>query len=83
MFKFFIMKDDTFSENDTKCEIQSKRIERNRVYSFWVYAKDKVNSRLKDKCLHALIDIPNPTLRSVDDIDGNVRTREFYSITSE
>ena len=26
MFKFFIMKDDTFSENDTKCEIQSKTI---------------------------------------------------------
>lgn len=24
MFPFFIMKDDTFSENDTKCEMYSK-----------------------------------------------------------
>jgi len=52
-------------------------------FGFRIYAYYKVNSRLKDKCLHALIDILNPTLRSVDDIDGNIRTREFYSISPE
>lgn len=52
-------------------------------FGFRIYAKYKVNSRLKDKCLHALIDILNPTLRSVDDIDGNIRTQEFYSISPE
>ena len=44
-------------------------------FGFRIYAKCKVNSRLKDKCLTAL--------RSVDDIDGNIRTREFYSISPE
>lgn len=52
-------------------------------FGFRIYAKYKVNSRLKDKCLHALIDILDPTLRSVDDIDGSIRTREFYSISPE
>lgn len=52
-------------------------------FGFRIYAKYKVNSRLKDKCLHALIDILNPTLRSIDDIDGSIRKREFYSISPE
>ncbi len=52
-------------------------------FGFRIYAKYKVNSRLNDKCLHALIDILNPTLRSVDDIDGSIRTRECYSISPE
>ena len=52
-------------------------------FGFRIYATYKVNSRLKDKSLHALIDILNPTLRSVDDINGNIRTREFYSISPE
>lgn len=52
-------------------------------FGFRIYAKYKVNSRLKDKYLHALIDILNPTLRSIDDIDGSIRKREFYSISPE
>ena len=44
-------------------------------FGFRIYAKYKVNSRLKDKCLHALIDILNPSLLSIDDIDGIFRTR--------
>lgn len=52
-------------------------------FGFRIYATYKVNSRLKDKSLHALIDILNPALRSVDDINGNIRTREFYSISPE
>ncbi len=52
-------------------------------FGFRIYAKYKVQSRLRDKSLHALIDILNPTLRSKDDIDGNIRTREFYAISPE
>ena len=52
-------------------------------FGFRIYAYYKVNSRLKDKCLHALIDILNPALRSVDDIDGTIRTREFYAISPQ
>lgn len=52
-------------------------------FGFRVYAYYKVSSRLKDKSLHALIDLLNPTLRSVDNIDGTMRTREFYAISPE
>ena len=52
-------------------------------FGFRMYAYYKVSSRLKDKALHALIDILNPTLRSVDNIDGTIRTREFYAISPE
>lgn len=52
-------------------------------FGFRVYAYYKVGSRLKDKNLHALIDLLNPDLRSVDNIDGTVRTREFYAISPE
>ncbi len=52
-------------------------------FGFRVYAYYKVNSRLKDKNLHALIDILNPSLRSVDNIDGTIRKREFYAISPE
>lgn len=52
-------------------------------FGFRIYAKYKVNSRLKDKNLHSLIDLLNPTLRSIDNIDGTIRTREFYAITPE
>lgn len=52
-------------------------------FGFRIYAKYKVHSRLKDKSLHALIDILNPALRSTEKIDGNIRTREFYSISPE
>lgn len=52
-------------------------------FGFRVYATYKVNSRLKDKNLHALIDLLNPTLRSIDNIDGTIRTREFFAISPE
>jgi hypothetical protein len=52
-------------------------------FGFRVFAYYKVSSRLKDKSLHALIDLLNPTLRSVDNIDGAMRTREFYAISPE
>lgn len=52
-------------------------------FGFRIYAYYKVNSRLKDKNLHALIDLLNPDLRSIDNIDGTIRTREFYAISPE
>ena len=52
-------------------------------FGFRIYAYYKVSSRLKDKNLHSLIDLLNPDLRSVDNIDGTIRTREFYAISPE
>ncbi len=69
--------------NDVEVRVKKLNQTECTPFGFRIYAKYKVNSRLKDKCLHALIDILNPTLRSVDDIDGSIRKREFYSISPE
>ena len=33
--------------------------------------------------LHALIDQLNPNLRSIDNVDGKKRVREFYAMSPE
>lgn len=71
-----------YADNVTKRVRELNRTECT-PFGFRIYAYYKVNSRLKDKNLHALIDILNPDLRSVDNIDGAVRTREFYAISPE
>ncbi|MFA7051281.1 MAG: GIY-YIG nuclease family protein, partial [Bacilli bacterium] len=48
-----------------------------------IYATYEVNNRLLDKELHSIIDNLNPSLRSVDEVDGKVRKREFYALTPE
>jgi hypothetical protein len=52
-------------------------------FGFRIYAYYKVGKRLKDKDLHSLIDLLNPDLRSVDNIDGTIRKREFFAISPE
>lgn len=52
-------------------------------YAFRLYAKYKVNSRLEDKDFHNIIDILNPNLRAVDNIDGKKRVREFFEMSPE
>lgn len=52
-------------------------------FAFRIYATYKVNSRLIDKELHSIIDNLNPSLRSVDEVDGKIRKREFYALTPE
>lgn len=52
-------------------------------FAFRVYATYEVEDRLTDIKLHSLIDQLNPNLRSIDNIDGKKRVREFYAMTPE
>ena len=52
-------------------------------FAFRKYATYKVNLPLGDKKVHEIIDRLNPSLRSIDDIDGRIRKREFYAISAE
>lgn len=52
-------------------------------FAFRIYATYKVNERLTDMKLHNIIDKLNPDLRSIDNVDGKKRVREFYAITKE
>ena len=52
-------------------------------FAFRVYATYEVNSRLSDLKIHSIIDKLNPTLRSIDNFDGQKRVREFYAMTPE
>ena len=51
-------------------------------YAFRLYAYYKVNARLTDMKLHAMIDKLNPTLRSVEEFNGKTRKREFYQMSA-
>ena len=52
-------------------------------FAFRVYATYEVEERLTDKKLHSLIDQLNPDLRSIENIGGKVRVREFYAMSPE
>ncbi len=52
-------------------------------FAFRVYATYEVEERLTDLKLHALIDQLNPNLRSIDNLDGKKRVREFYAMSPE
>ena len=52
-------------------------------YAFRLYAYYKVENRLSDKKVHELIDGLNPELRSVENINGRKRKREFYAMSKE
>ena len=52
-------------------------------FAFRVYATYEVNSRLLDKRVHSIIDKLNPTLRSIDEFNGQKRVREFYAMSAE
>ena len=52
-------------------------------FAFRIYATLEVPGRLKDLSLHNLIDKLNPNLRSIDEIDGKIRRREFYAMSPE
>lgn len=52
-------------------------------FAFRIYATYEVEDRLTDIKLHALIDQLNPNLRSIDDINGKKRVREFYAMPPE
>lgn len=52
-------------------------------FAFRLYAYYKVENRLSDKKVHELIDGLNPALRSVENINGKERKREFYAMPKE
>lgn len=52
-------------------------------FAFRVYATYEVENRLTDIKLHSLIDQLNPNLRSIDNINGKKRVREFYAMSPE
>ena len=52
-------------------------------FAFRIYATYEVEERLTDLKLHALIDQFNPNLRSIDNVDGKKRVREFYAMSPE
>ncbi len=52
-------------------------------FAFRLYATYQVNKKLTDKGLHKLIDQLNPELRTVDEVGGKKRVREFYAMSRE
>lgn len=52
-------------------------------YAFRIYATYEVENRLTDKELHKIIDTLNPELRSIDEIGGKKRVREFYEMSAD
>lgn len=67
--------------------VEERVVQLNRTectpFAFRIYATYKVVGRLKDIPVHTLIDSLNSTLRSIDDVDGKPRVREFYAMTPE
>jgi len=68
-------------------DIDRRLAELNRTectpFAFRVYATYAVHTRLTDLKIHEMIDRINPALRSIDNIDGKKRVREFYAMTAE
>lgn len=52
-------------------------------FSFRLYGYYLVPKKLTDLALHKIIDKLNPDLRSIENIDGKQRKREFYAISAE
>lgn len=52
-------------------------------FAFRVYATYEVDYKLEDKKVHKLIDTINPELRSVENVNGKIRKREFFQMSKE
>ncbi|MBQ7523600.1 MAG: GIY-YIG nuclease family protein [Oscillospiraceae bacterium] len=52
-------------------------------FAFRIYATYEVDSALSDKKLHAILDKLNPDLRSMEEVNGKKRVREFYAMSPE
>lgn len=68
-------------------DIERRLAELNRTectpFAFRVYATYAVQTRLTDLKIHEMIDRINPTLRSIDNVNGKKRVREFYAMSAE
>ena len=86
----YILKNPSFTNYvkigySTDVERRVKELNRSSAtpFAFRLYAKYKVNRKLEDKDIHNIIDILNPNLRAVDDVDGKKRVREFFEMSPE
>ena len=52
-------------------------------FGFRAYAVYDVYHKLEDRKVHNMIDTINPELRSIDNINGRERKREFFQMTKE
>ena len=52
-------------------------------FGFRAYAVYDVYHKLEDRKVHSMIDTINPELRSIDNINGRERKREFFQMTKE
>ena len=52
-------------------------------FAFRVFATFEVDERLSDLKIHDMIDKLNPSLRSIENINGKQRKREFYAMSAE
>lgn len=68
-------------------DIDRRLAELNRTectpFAFRVYATYAVQTRLTDLKIHEMIDRINPELRSIDNVNGKKRVREFYAMSAE
>lgn len=68
-------------------DIDRRLAELNRTectpFAFRIYATYAVQTRLTDMKVHDMIDRINPELRSIDNINGKRRVREFYAMSAE
>lgn len=68
-------------------DVKSRLTQLNRSectpFAFRVYATYEVSARLTDMKIHDVIDKLNPNLRSIDNVDGKKRVREFYAMSKE
>ena len=69
--------------NDVKQRLDELNRSSAVPFAFRVYATYEVDSALSDKKLHSILDKLNPDLRSMEEIDGKKRVREFYAMTPE
>ena len=52
-------------------------------FAFRIYATYEVQSRLSDLKVRSINDKLNPNLRTIDDVKGQKRVREFYAMAQE
>lgn len=68
-------------------DVESRLAQLNRSectpFAFRVYATYEVAIRLTDMKIHDVIDKLNPDLRSIDNVNGKKRVREFYAMSKE
>ena len=68
-------------------DIDRRLAELNRTectpFAFRIYATYAVKTRLTDLKIHEMIDRINPALRSIDNVNGKRRVREFYAMSAE